>query len=84
MQSSRSWRHATAQRNGPVQKEAENDKAERANEIVRTLVGIIKKRDIVVATGSKSNLWRDMSLKRAVQNWNVKHVDVVRESKGRR
>ena len=30
------------------------------------------------ANGSKSKLWRDMSLKRAIQDWNMKSVDVAR------
>ena len=39
---------------------------------------IKKEGDIVVAPGSKSKLWRDMSLNRAIQNWNMKYVDIVR------
>ena len=57
----------------------ENDRTGKANELVRSLLGIIKKEaDIIVASGSKSKLWRDMSLKRAVQDWNMKYVDVAR------
>ena len=54
---------------------AENDWTGKANELVRSLVGIIKKEGdiIIVASGSKSKLWRDMSLKRAIQNWNMKY-----------
>ena len=51
-----------------------NDKTKKANERVRALVGLITKGgDIVVDTDSKSKLWRDMSLKRAIQSWNMKH-----------
>ena len=38
----------------------------------------MKEEDIVDASSSKSKLWKDMSLKRAIQSWNVKFVDVVR------
>ena len=55
---------------------AENDRNKRVNEIVRAFVGsIMKEEDIVVASDSKSKLWKDMSLK---QNWNMKYVDVAR------
>ena len=38
---------------------AENDRTGKANELVRSLVGIIKKEGgIIVASGSKSKLWR--------------------------
>ena len=58
---------------------ADNDRAGKANELVGSLVTIVKKQgNIIVASGSKSKLWRDMSLKRAVQNWNVEYVGVVR------
>ena len=51
----------------------------KANELVRSVVGPIKKEgDIIVASGSKSKLWRDMSLKRAIQTWNMKYVDIAR------
>ena len=47
---------------------AENDRTGKANELVRSLVGTIKKEeDVVVASDSKSELWRDLSLKRAKQ-----------------
>ena len=39
---------------------------------------ITKEEDIVVASDSKSKLWRDLSLKRAIQNWNMKYVDIAR------
>ena len=38
----------------------------------------MKEGDIVVASDSKSKLWKDMSLKRAIQNWNIKCIDVAR------
>ena len=34
--------------------------------------------DTVVASDSKSRLWKDMSVKRTIQNWNMKYVDVAR------
>ena len=56
-----------------------NDTTGEANELVRSLVGIIKKEgDIIVTSRSKSKLWQDMSLKRAIQDWNVKFVDIAR------
>ena len=52
---------------------AENDRNKKVNKIVRALVGsIMKEEDIVDASSSKSKLWKDMSLKRAIQSWNVK------------
>ena len=48
-------------------------------ELVRALV------DNVAAFGSKSKLWRDLRLKRAVQNWNMKicrHCEESRVSGG--
>ena len=58
---------------------AENDRNKKVNEIVRALVGLVMKEgDIVVASDSKSKKWKDMSLKRAMQNWNMKCVDVAR------
>ena len=49
------------------------------NELVRVLVGLITKEgDIVVASDSMSKLWRDLSLKRATQKWNMKYVDIAR------
>ena len=54
----------------------ENDRHKRVNDIVRVFVGqITKEGDIVV---SKSKLQRDLSLKRAIQNWNMKHVVIPR------
>ena len=54
---------------------AANEKTKEANELVRAFVGqITKEGDIVVASDSKSRLWRDLSLKRAMQNWNMKYV----------
>ena len=57
---------------------ADNDRTQKANEVVRCLVGITKKEEDIIASGSNSKLWRDMSLKRAIQNWNMKCVDIVR------
>ena len=58
---------------------AANDKTQKANELVRAPVGIIKKEeDTIVASRSKTKLWTDMSFKRAIQNWNMKYVDTVR------
>ena len=58
---------------------AENDKNKKVNEIVRALVGsIMKGGDIVVASDSKSKLWRDLSLNRAIQNWNMKCINIAR------
>ena len=39
---------------------------------------VMKEGDIVFATDSKSKLWKDMSLKRAVQYFNMKCVDLAR------
>ena len=36
-----------------------------------------KEGDIVVASDSKSKLCKRMSLKRAIQDWNMKYVDVA-------
>ena len=55
-----------------------NDKTKKANELVRALVGQIMKGDIVVASDSKSKLWRRLSLKRAIPNWNMKYLDTER------
>ena len=58
---------------------ADNDRTQKANELVRSHVGITKKEeDIIVALAAIQKLWRDMSLKRAIQNWNMKYVDIVR------
>ena len=58
---------------------AESDRTGKVNELVRSLVGIMKNEgDIIVASGSKSKLWKDMSLKRAIQVWNMKCVDIAR------
>ena len=57
-------------RRGPSPGEAEIDKIKKAKEIVR--VQQRKKGDIVVACASKSNLWKDVDLRRAVQNWNMR------------
>ena len=58
---------------------AENDKTKKPNEIVRAFVGsITKEGDTVVACDSKSKLWRDLRLKRTMQRWNMKYVDIAR------
>ena len=58
---------------------AEFGRTGRADELVRSLVGITEKEeDFFVASDSKSELWRDMSLKRAIQNLNMKYFDIVR------
>ena len=58
---------------------AANDKTKEADELVRARVGqITRKGDIVVASERKSKLWRDPSLKRAIQHWNMKYVDVAK------
>ena len=59
---------------------AEIDKKKKAKELVRALVGSITEEegDIVVASDSKSKLWKDVDLKRAMQNWNMKYVDIAR------
>ena len=58
---------------------AESDRNKKVNEIVRALVGSrMKEGGIVDASDSRSKLWRDMSLKRAIQSWNMKYVDVAR------
>ena len=57
----------------------EIDKTKKAKEIVRALVGsFTEEEDIVVACDSKSKLWKDVDLKRAMQNWNMKYVDMAR------
>ena len=58
---------------------AVNDTTKKAHELVTALVGqITKDGDTVVASDSKSKLWRDLSMKRAIQNWNMKYVDIAR------
>ena len=68
--------HSIARR-GPSPGRAEIDK--QAKEIVRAFVGSrTNEGDIVVACDSKSMLWKDVDLKRAMQKWNMKHVDKVK------
>ena len=58
---------------------AEIDKTKTAKEFVRGFVGsMTKEGDIVVACDSNSKLWKDVDLRRAMQNWNMKFVDTVR------
>ena len=69
---------SSSARRGPNPGRAEIDKTKKAKEIVGALVGSIRKEGaIVVACGSKSKLWKDADLRRATQNWNMKHVDIV-------
>ena len=52
---------------------AVNDKNKKVTEIVRAMVGFMtKEEDVVVASDSKSKQWRDVILKRATQNRNMK------------
>ena len=52
---------------------------------MRSLLTITKTEgDIIVASGSKSKLSRDMSLKRETQNWNIKYVDIARSPRSAR
>ena len=44
-----------------------NDRTKKAKEIVRAVVGLF------VACDSRSKLWRDMSLKRAMENWSMQY-----------
>ena len=61
-----------------VQFRAGHDRNKKANEIVSGhVVLVMKEGDIVVASDSKSKLCKHMSLKRAIQDWNMKYVDVV-------
>ena len=58
---------------------AANDKTKKASGLVRALVSqITREGDIVVASDSKSNLWKDVDLRRAIQDWNMKYVNVAR------
>ena len=58
---------------------AENDKTKKTKQIVRAFVGsTTKEGNIVVACDSESKLWKDVDLKRAMQNWNMKYVDIAR------
>ena len=51
----------------------------KVNEMVRAFVcSIMIEGDIVVASDSKSKLWKNVSLIRAIPNWNMKCVDVAR------
>ena len=58
---------------------AEKGRNKKVSEMLRAIVGLMaKEEDIVVASDSKSKLWKDRSLKRSIQNWNMKYVDVAR------
>ena len=58
---------------------AENNRNKKASEIVKAIVGsIMNEVDIVTMSDSKPKLWKDMSLKRAIENWNMEHVNVAR------
>ena len=39
---------------------------------------ILKNGDVVVASDSKSRLWRDLSMRQAIQNWNMIYADIAR------
>ena len=57
-----SWREAAVHRRGSSPGGAANDTTNNANELVRSLEGqMTKEGDIIVASGSKSKLWRDLS-----------------------
>ena len=58
---------------------AEKDRNKKVNEIVRApLDSIMEARDIVLASDSKSKMWKDMSLPQTIQNRDMKYVDVAR------
>ena len=58
---------------------AEIDKTKKAREVVRALVGsITEEGGIVAACDSKSKLWKDVDVKGAMPNWNMKCVDIAR------
>ena len=58
---------------------AEIDKTKKAREVVRALVGSITEEGcIVAACDSKSKLWKDVDVKGAMPNWNMKCVDIAR------
>ena len=58
---------------------AEIDKTNKVKEIVRALVSsTTEERDTVVACDSMSKLRKNVDLKRAMQNWNMKYVDIAR------
>ena len=60
-------------------------KTKTAKEFARGHVGsLTKEGDIVVACDSKSKLWKDVDLRRAMQNWNMKFVDMVRSPESAR
>ena len=39
---------------------------------------ILKNGEVVVASDSKSRLWRDLSMRQAIQNWNMMYADIAR------
>ena len=39
---------------------------------------ILKNGEVVVASDSKSRLWRDLSMRQATQNWNMMYADFAR------
>ena len=67
------------QEEGPVQGEQRMTRTRKSIEFLRAFVGsTMKVGDSVVASDSKSKLWKDMSLKRVILFWNMKYVDVAR------
>ena len=58
---------------------AENDRNKKVSEILRALVRLaMREGDTVVASDSKLKIWNDVSLTRAIQNWNKNCVGVAR------
>ena len=56
-----------------------NDEVKKAILIVKDLVGqILKNGEVVVASDSKSRLWRDLSMRQAIQNWSMMYADIAR------
>ena len=39
---------------------------------------ILKNGDVVVASGGGSGLWGGLSMRQAIQNWNMMHADIAR------
>ena len=73
------WEASSSARRELCSGRAALDKTKKAQEIVRALVGsATEEGDIVVACDSKSQLWKDVALKRAMQHWNMKYVDIAR------
>ena len=72
---------SSSAKSGQSRRRCEIDKTRQAKEIVRARVivsSITKEGDIAVGCDSKAKLWKDVDLKKAMQNWNMKYVDIVR------